>query len=835
MEKKGFVQLGGSLIDLRTIAKDARGMEDRLAEVIKADWAETYYKGFDVKLYPFAEAADIADWDQVLLDTYPPLYTDRQGICRDCSLGPCELEKGKGKCGLELESFQGKLGLRMACRGCLSQMMDSRELLNYAIKVFGGDKEVSLGPRHDITDHAVSIGVLTGLYVKNLDELDKALSYAEAQLNKLFLASYSGTGDTLEFEGMTFHAGSLLVLAMEAAELVKTGCFGLVSSDDHPLEEMNNWPAVSALGGLGNVERGKPVIAFLGDNFLSAWVAINYLKEKELTGQIEICGLGPVGHDILRFYDKCRIISTQVMAAKAIRTGFADVVVASNGCVPVDVLGEARRVESKVIWTSAQGIAGLKDRTEDSVDRIVKDLIDGAEGAWIRDAEKAGEIAVRVAKELKRKGDYLLSGEAVKKEAGKCKEDCDLCFNVCPNSLLLGRAIRKVKDEGLKALVEVEEGCTFCGKCEEVCPENIPLRDLIVATKAERAAKDKFVMRPGRGPIPRLETMAGAFGALWGNCPGFVVLMGCGGTKYQKDIGWIAHELTAEGCFVVTTGCGSGEVAQYYNEEEQKFIFDEFHCEYQPRNLLNCGACSASCYLRDIFFHYSRTGAHISHYANFAPTADLGSHDLGQITVMWGVPNERMFALATAFARGQDAVVVGPESAFEWKRFLLGNVYDRSKWRVWDANTGRSVETEPVPAHFLVPVETKEEAVTMAFNLMHRPFDPWDARHVKLDSYVRFHEENFGELPDDWQFYVRSHTDLPPKLKAKLLKELQDKYGWKVERLIIKKARHRNGELMTLDKFHHEYSTLQAPYFTRLARLLSKAAKQNLAKEGVEI
>ena len=835
MEKKGFVQLGTSLIDLRTITRDPRGMEDRLAEVIKGDWAETVYRGFDVKVYPFADAADIADWDREILNTYPPLYTESQSVCTDCILGPCDLKGGRGKCGLEIECFYARLGLRMACRGCLSQMMDSRELLNYAIKVFGRDKEVSLGPRHDITDHAPSIGILTGLYVKNLSELDEALSYGEAQLSKLLAASYSGTGEALQFEGMAFHAGSILVLAMEAAELVKTGCFGFVSSDNHKLEEMVNWPPVNVLGGLGNVERGKPVIAFLGDNFLSAWSAINYLKGNELTEQLEVCGLGPVGHDILRFYDRCRIVSTQVTASKAIRTGFADVIVASDGCIPVDVVGEAKRVESRVIWTSAHGIDGLKDRTEDSAEDIIKDLLSGVEGVWIRDVDKAGEVAVRVAKEVKRKSSYILSEEAVKTEAKKCKDNCDLCFNVCPNTLMLGKAVRKVKDEGLKALVEIEKGCVFCGKCEEVCPKKIPLRDLIVAAKVKQAAEDKFVMRSGRGPIPRVEAMAGAFGSLWGNCPGFVVIMGCGGNKYQEDIGWIAHELAAEGCFVITTGCGSGEIAQYFDEEEQKFNFQRFTCEYQPRNLLNCGACSASCYLKDIFVHYSRTGAHISHYANFAPTADLGSHDLGQTTVMWGVPNERMFALATAFAREQNAVVVGPESAFEWKRFLLGNVYDRSKWSVWDANTARRVEIEPVPAHFLVPVETKEEAITMAFNLLHRPFDPWDVRHVKLDSYIRFHETNFGELPDDWYLYIRSHTDISPKLKGRLLNELRDKYGWEIDRLTIKKARHRNGELMTLDKFHYEYSTLQAPYFTKLPRLLSKAAKEKLAKEGIKI
>jgi acetyl-CoA decarbonylase/synthase complex subunit alpha len=399
--------------------------------------------------------------------------------------------------------------------------MDSREILNYAIKRFGRDKEAHQGgERCYIGDWANSIGLYTGIWANTLGRVEVALSYAEAQLTKLFLASYQGNGSVEEFETMTFHTGYAQAVAQDAAELVKTSCFDFIAAPGQPAEIMNNWPPPTVQGGFGSVEPGKPVIAVMGDSFLPAWSAVDYLKENGLTEQIEVCGIGSAGDDVARFYDRCRIVSPMMRAAKAIRSGIADVIIASNACVPIDVVAEAKRVESRVIWTGHQGTGGLPDRTDDPIDEIVNDLVEGANGAWIRNIEKAGEVAVKVVQKVKRKGDYLLSEEAVKKEAGKCLEGCDLCFSACPNNLLLSRAVRAAQQEGIMALAEVEKGCYLCGKCEEVCPANIPLCDLMVAAQGRRAPEEKFVMRPGRGAIPVSELLQDTFSILYGNQPG---------------------------------------------------------------------------------------------------------------------------------------------------------------------------------------------------------------------------------------------------------------------------------------------------------------------------
>jgi len=145
MKEKKIVRIGKTDIDIHDFVRNVEGFEERIAEVLKEDWPEFRFSQFDEKMTIFPDAADVAEWDNRLLDRYDPIYTNPVGTCRDCPKGPCNLEDVKGNCGLELEPYQGKLSLRMACKGCLTQIKNSRELLNYAIKSFGKDKAVSYG------------------------------------------------------------------------------------------------------------------------------------------------------------------------------------------------------------------------------------------------------------------------------------------------------------------------------------------------------------------------------------------------------------------------------------------------------------------------------------------------------------------------------------------------------------------------------------------------------------------------------------------------------------------------------------------------------------------
>jgi len=299
--QKRVANVGSLQVDINEVVRDARGHEDEIVEIMENDFVEGRHSNFGGWITLLPDAADVADLDLALLDKYPPLYTTRAGTCSDCAQGPCDLTESQGKCGLKLESYQGRLSLRKACRGCTSQIVASRRLLDYALKLWPEDTPVSMGDILSISDHAPAISVLSGIYVKTLKDIKSAQSYAEGQVAKMFQASFSGTGAPEDFESMVLHAGSVLLLAMGVAEMLKISCYGFISAANAELEEIEQFPAPTVSGGWASVETGKPVLAFVGDDFLPAWCASNTMKNEGLADQIEDCGMGAAGDDIARF------------------------------------------------------------------------------------------------------------------------------------------------------------------------------------------------------------------------------------------------------------------------------------------------------------------------------------------------------------------------------------------------------------------------------------------------------------------------------------------------------------------------------------------------------
>jgi acetyl-CoA decarbonylase/synthase complex subunit alpha len=803
------VPLGRLKVDLRKIVRDLRGIEDQVRWIVQNDWQETRWSQFKQRIFPFADAADIAEWDKAHLARTEPVYTSCEDACNDCPQGPCNLSKAKGKCGLTLEAYQAKISLKIACRGCLSQVKASRELLTYALKVFGRDKELVLGKSTyvDETDMTTA-GCFTAqtYHHRPLSELERTQAYVEEQLTKLMLASQFGVGSVEDFEEMVFHAGSILLAAQTVAELIKTNCFGFPNAADNEQVVNINFPPPTTIVGLGSLEREKPAIMIIGDDFLPGWVATELLKKEGLTEKIELCGVGPAADDGIRFSDHFRNLGPILQATKIIRSGIADVIIASTACINLDILDAARRTETRVIWTGKEQSLGLPDRIDDPVEDIVKDLIGGAEGVWIRDPEKAAEVAVKAVQQIrgKRKGNYVLSEERVKAEATKCQEGCDLCFTVCPNSLLLNKAVKAARTEGVKALAQVEKACFLCGKCEESCPGNVALLDLMVAAQEVRAPQEKFEMRAGRGPVTRQEAVTMAY-ALAGNISGFVYILGCGGAD-PDELAWMANEMTKGGFGTGVAGCAGTQVARYYDEVEQKFVFRKYPSEVNAKNLLNCGACSATHHLHDWVPKWVRTGTFVSHYGNFAETMDVMYPLWLGATIIWGANVERMYAIAAALARAGHPVVVGPASEWGWKRFLLGDKWDWRKWWIYDILEKRRRITEPAKKHLIIPVETKEEAITMAKGCIFYCSSVADTQVPHLELYLEWSDTFFGEFPDDWYKYIRGPLEFPLRFKARMIKDLGEKYGWETGRMVVTKARHPDGRLMTFDEFRREYS-----------------------------
>src|SRR5512136_95459 len=825
MEEKWIAHVGPHKVDIRKSVRDPRGIEDKVKEILEKDFVESRYTQFGASLNIMADAADLEDWDRALLERYEPLYTGSQDVCSDCELGPCHLKRAAGKCGLALEAFQGKLSLRKACRGCVSQMAVTRYQLNHALKLCKEDTPVTMGDLLTMSDACPPVGLVSGVYVKTLRDLDKVLSYGEGQLAKLMAAAYSGTGDSLNFESMAMHAGSILLLAMGVSEMLKVSCFGFLSAAKQKVDELENFPPAKVSGGWASIQAGKPVIAFAGDDFLPAWCAVDYLKRSEGLDKVEICGIGPAGDDTARFYEKIHIMAPMVRAGKAIRNGVFDVVVAGTACMPLDLASESARVDTRFIWVGSPGVAGLVDKTDQPVDKIVAALLGGEKAAWIRDVEKAAEVAVKVAQAVKRNHVGLLTDEAAVAEAKKCKPDCDLCSMACPNNLPVSKAVRSLCGGQWEGFFEVEKGCYFCGKCEGACPAKVELRDIIVAAERKQAAKDKFLMRPGRGPLPLTEILQSAFSMVWGNAPGIVVIVGCGDAP-KEEIGWLAYELTRRNCMVFTAGCGAAELARHYIDSKGKYLMETYLASIEPRSLVNCGGCAAISLANNMYM-YSRAAGGIPLYGGI-PEVGEGSFYTTFSLLLWGAVPDRMYAVAAAYARLGIRVVVGPASGWTWGRYLPGDRYDRSKWWVYHGDDGRKRETEPVPEHLLIPVETKEEALTMIPRLFFSTSEMREGRAARMDFFLELYRIFYNELPPDWHLLVRSHLDIPTRHRIKLLKVLRDEFGWEGDGLKITKARNRDGKLLTLSEFNTSYGMELGRYHTRLKRLLPNSVKQKL-------
>jgi len=225
-------------------------------------------------------------------------------------------------------------------------------------------------------------------------------------------------------------------------------------------------------------------------------------------------------------------------------------------------------------------------------------------------------------------------------------------------------------------------------------------------------------------------------------------------------------------------------------------------------------------------FRAARLAAAISHYANYAETADYNYPRQCSFVIIWGALPERAYAMAAGYARNGVPVVVGPASGLGWKRYLLGNKYDRSKWRMYDGLDGSIKEVEPSPKHLIIPVETKEEALTMGSSFFVRPTELRDMRNADLETYVDLWEQSFGDLPDDWHLFIRTDSELPPRQKVRLLKELREKHGWEVDRMRVKRARHRDGRLLTVEEYVENYSIKQGRYSTLLPRLITRGARK---------
>ncbi len=806
--KEGEVteKVGDLDVDLGKITPDIRGNEQLVRDILRDDYIETRVKQYDTRIRPFTRAEDLAEWDRILLNRYRPLYTQAEpgnGTAAD---------KGGNDVALALMNLEEHLSAANKAVG------SAREVLTEALKVFGPEKEIELG--QSIVYPTCNIAVLTGFEPKNLDQLDQALSYAEAQLLEQASVVSQGGGDPLDLESRALHLGSLQFLAAEVEELVKICCFESLSVGDLTVKEMASYPEARTPVGLGTVDQSRPVLAFFGDDCVPILYAIGRLEEEELAPGMEITGLGNAGHELVRLYPAGKVLTSTGKAIKGIRSGIPDLIVASRSCYPLDVIGQAGKAGIPVLATGSAVSVSAPDLSEEPVEKIVSRLKE-AQSLVVRSPEKAADVVAAFFKDFPGKLGKGPDADVVKEGAEKCTE-CDQCFHACPNSLTISTAL---KGRAGPSLADLYDRCLFCGECEAVCAEEIPVMDCLLAAAADKVAADKFRMRPGRGPLSHLEFRDLTFGlVLGGNGPGMVSLLGCGHYPGADDeLADMAKELLDRNCVVMTAGCAAGDVARKLDEETGKAFPENYPTMATLKGLVNCGGCSADAHIMASMFKFAQLGGGISAKANFDQIADYSLNRAPFAVIIWGPASDKMMAKASGFARVGAPVVVGP-SGFKFKRMLAGNKYKRDDWTMYDGLDGSVREVDPSPPHLIYPVETKEEAVAMALKLCFTTCALREPRLSTIDNYTEIHQKYFHQLPDDWTLYLRSPLELHVMKRMRLLKILRDEHGWEVDRTTANRVRNRDGELVTMEEYTDNYGIKQGRYATMLKRLIMREA-----------
>lgn len=818
---KMVATVGQTRIDITKTVRDIRGREELVKDAIETTWNENLVNQMKVWLQPYPHANDMADWDRVLLERYAPLYTNVQTKCGDCYQGPCDLSKGRGACGIDCDTYQAKLSLLSASKGLASFVSDTRDLLDYCVKKNGIDAEVKWGKA--MTYGYMNVHAFTGENIHSLADANKIISYVEGQLTELITsASHGHDCDVLDLESKVLHSGSMLLVAMDIAEALKWTFFGFLWSGDQELLDVKDYPKPYTQVGLGSVDTAKPVVVFVGNDFIPAYEAVQFIKENKLEDKIEVGGVGAAGHDMIRFYEPAKLLVTPVKLTKLLRLGIVDVLVVSDSCCKVNILEEAAKTDTRVIVTSFKQSFGLKERSFDPIDDLVKDLTEASTAVLVFDKEKAGELAVKAAQKVKgkRKESYLLSVDQMKKHASRC-DGCDACFRACPNRIISSKVILPAKDGDFSRLADLCDSSLFCGKCETACPQNIPVMDMILASSSEKIKEDTVRMRAGRGFISQLEVRDIAITGF--NLPGVVNITGCGNYGgSDKDVAWLTNEFVNSNYAVTVTGCAAQDAARHFNEKTKKFLFEQFPSLYNPRCLANIGGCSShGMPMSSPTYKLGYIGYRCPYRATFEMLADF-MIKWPAILILWGPATDIMYTIAAAHARSSIKVIVGPNGS-NFKRFLMGNKYDRSKWWSLHGFKNYKKEIEPLPEHLICPVETKEEAVTQAYKLCLTFQEFETTRMTKFDLWLSAYKKWFGNtLPDDWHLFVKRDVELPATKKAKLLRLLEEEHGFEIDkkRGRITRFKHRDGRMLDPGEMVEEYGMRVGLYTTFLPRLV---------------
>jgi len=612
---------------------------------------------------------------------------------------------------------------------------------------------------------------------RTLEDAAIIVDYCETQLAHCLSATATGQeGSWLDFESKVFHIGMIDQLGMEIADLAQVSTLGMPQADpDAPLVE----------SGIGMMDTSKAIILTIGHNIVPAASITDYITEKRLNDQAEVGGMCCTAWDITRRDPKAKVIGPISWQLRFIRSGKADVVVVDEQCVRTDVVREAKKVGAPVISTSDKAVMGLPDRSDDPVDSIVKELVSGKiDGCYISDHSKVGEIATKVALEIKprrRKMKFFPSKKQIQKMAEECKK-CSECIRACPNDQNVMEAVLAAQTGNMQPLRDIYNNCIGCARCESACPNDYDLHSWMVVAAEEDCKNETHMVRTGRGAIQDTEIRNVGQPIVFGEIPGVIAHVGC--ANYPgggKDVHDMAEEFAKRRFIIVTSGCAAIS-AGHVKDENGQSIYERRSGEFDAGGVVNVGSCVANSHIAGAAIKIAAIFAKRNLRGNYAEIADYIHHRVGAVGISWGAMSQKAASIAAGFWRLGVPVIVGPHGS-KYRRMLLGKPEVERDWTVFDARTGDRVVTAPGPEHLFYAAETIAEANVLTAKLVLRPNDTGKGRSIKLSHYIDIHETYYGYFPEDVWKYIRRDTDIPITLKDKILAQMKEN-KWKERRII---------------------------------------------------
>jgi len=716
---------------------------------------------------------DLREWDHKLLKKYPPHYLPFCDLCCLCTMGKCDLSRGKrGACGIDMAAQQSRIVLLSASIGTATHTGHARHLLERLVETSGRDHLLDIGTSVNL--EAPNIRLVTGIKPITLGDLEDVLDYCEKEITQLLACCHTGQeGNNIDFESKVFHAGMIDHVAMEAADIAQISSLNFPKGD----------PEAALVDiGIGCVNPAKPSILVIGHNVAPSVEITDYMRDHGLEDAIDLAGICCTALDLTRYNNQAKIVGPLSHQIRFIRYGGADVIVIDEQCVRTDVVIEAEKVHAPVIATSCKNFQGLPDRTNDPIDSIVGDIINGkSTGAAILDPVKAGEVAVRLATVMfpKRKKFRAIPDEATIAAAAKTCGGCDNCRRVCPNDLPLAEAIAAAGKGNLSLLGELYESCIGCTRCEGegVCAKGLMPHTMILGASRIRMGKEKFRVRCGRGPIRDTEIRAVGGPIVMGEVPGVLGMVGCSNNPGSwKDVGFIAEEFLKRRYIVTTSGCAAMQIGMYKTEDGQG-LYEAYPGTFDAGGLVNCGSCVSNAHISGAAIKIANIFARRQLNSNYEEIADYVHNRVGAVGIAWGAMSQKASSIAAGFWRLGIPVIVGPHGA-KYRRMLLGRKDHDEDWEVIDARTGERVYAAPTPEHLFAVAETREEAMVLIPKLCMRPSDTTKGRSIKLNHYIDLHRKFFGVMPDDMHLFVRTTADIPVAMKEDIQKALRQT-DWK--------------------------------------------------------